>query len=73
MRPTIQHHRIVSRTTLQHELVTCLDFYIVRGDSNMFGCIDEVGTLLNKQALQKPWTVGRQVYSYRKLSRTLGA
>jgi hypothetical protein len=39
----------------------------------MFGCIDEVGTLLNKQALQKPWSVGRRVYSYRKLSRTLGA
>ena len=73
MRPTIQHHRIVSRTTLKHELVTCLDFCIVRGDSNMLGCIGEVGTLLNKQALQKPWSVGRRVYSYRELPRTLGA
>ena len=65
MRPTIQHHRIVSRTTLQHELVTCLDFCIVRGDLSMFGCTDEVGMLLNKQALQKPWSAGRRVYSYR--------
>ena len=70
---TIQHHRIVSRTTMQHELVTCLDSCSVRGDSNMFGCIDEVGTLLNKHALQKPWSVGSRGHSYRKLARTLGA